>query len=66
MTDKQALERLIFELDDVARCDRTWFAWRRLKRLKRAVSRASDLAMKANVSALYDAVGKEGVLEWPC
>lgn len=50
MTNEQALARLIFELDDIARCDRTWFAWRRLKRLKKAITRANDLAMQPDVA----------------
>ncbi len=60
MTNEQALARLIFELDDIARCDRTWFARRRLKRLKRAISQASDLALKVNVGPLCDALLRGG------
>lgn len=50
MTNEQALARIIFELDDIARCDRTWFARRRLKRLKKAINKANWLALKTDVA----------------
>ncbi len=50
VTDKEALAKLVFELDDLARLDRTWFAYRRLRRLKAAISRLSDLAMRPNLA----------------
>ncbi len=63
MTNEQTLARLVFELDDIARCDRTWFARRRLKKLKRAIAWASDLAMQPDVAALYEkALQKKSIL----
>ncbi len=64
MTNEQALARLVFELDDIARCDRTWFARRRLKNLKRALAKASKLAMQPNVAELCKEIqeGREVLL----
>ncbi len=64
MTNEQALARLVFELDDIANCDHTWFARRRLKRLKRAIARASKLAMQPNIAELCKKIqeGREVLL----
>lgn len=50
MTNEQALARLIFELDDIARCEGGWLKPRRhLKRLKRAITKASSLATQPDL-----------------
>ncbi len=45
-----ALARLIYELDDIARCDKRWGARRRLKRLKAAIELASELATQPDLA----------------
>ncbi len=65
MTNEQALSRLIYELDDIARCDRRWFARRRLKLLKRKIAFAVSLASLPNTAEHCDLIIKHGrVLGW--